>query len=83
MMRYISWSWPKQAELDEQSYQNAWSVKFQNMTGSYLSYFGPTWREDLEQIREEIEYCKANGLPHPSFSMKSGGERSESDMFKE
>lgn len=74
-LRDVSWSWPKMNELDEQAYQNATQMKLKNMTGSYLEYYGPDWREKLAQVQAEIDWCKANNLPHPAYEMISGGER--------
>lgn len=74
----VDWSWPKMEELDENSHQDAVEKKLRNMTGSYREVLGSSWKETLQTIKEEIQYCKDNGLPHPSFSMISGGERHES-----
>lgn len=76
-MQYVSWSFPTLAETDENSHQDAVGKKLANLTGSLRDELGPNWRDTLEQIREEINYCKEHGLPHPSFNLKSGGERSE------
>lgn len=76
-MQYVSWSFPTLAETDENSHQDAVGKKLANLTGSLKDELGPNWRDTLEQIREEINYCKEHGLPHPSFNLKSGGERSE------
>lgn len=74
----VDWSWPKMEELDENSHQDAVQKKLRNLTGSYREVLGSSWKETLQTIKEEIQYCKDNGLPHPSFSMISGGERHES-----
>ena len=50
-------------------------MKLKNMTGSYNEFYGSDWKEKLQQVKEEIAWCKANGLPHPAYEMKSGGER--------
>lgn len=71
----VSWSWNKMNELDEQAYQNATAMKLKNMTGSYSEFYGSDWKEKLQQVKEEIAWCKENGLPHPAYEMKSGGER--------
>ena len=76
-MQYVSWSFPTLAETDENAHQDAVGKKLANLTGSLRDELGPNWRDTLEQIREEINYCKEHGLPHPSFNLKSGGERSE------
>lgn len=74
-MQKVDWSWPKMDELDELQYQNAVEKKLRNMTGSYRDILGPDWKETLETVKNEIDWCKKNNLPHPSYSMVSGGER--------
>lgn len=77
--RGVSWSWPRMEELDENAHQDAVAKKLKNMTGSYRDELGPDWKEKLEVIRDEIAWCKANGLAHPSYEMLSGGERTGAD----
>lgn len=75
----VDWSWPKMEELDENSHQDAVGKKLRNMTGSYREVLGPDWKSTLETVRDEIDWCKQNNLPHPAFNMISGGERSGVD----
>lgn len=75
----VDWSWPKMEELDENSHQDAVEKKLRNMTGSYREVLGPDWKSTLETVRDEIDWCKQNNLPHPAFNMISGGERSGVD----
>ena len=75
----VSWSWPKMDELDELQHQNAVEKKLRNMTSSYRDELGPEWKDTLRTIRDEIEWCKANKLPHPAYNMISGGERTGAD----
>lgn len=49
------------------------------MTGSYRDILGPDWKNVLETVKDEIDWCKSNNLPHPAFSMISGGERTGAD----
>lgn len=79
----VSWSWNKMNELDEQAYQNATAMKLKNMTGSYSEFYGSDWKEKLQQVKEEIAWCKENGLPHPAYEMKSGGERTGAEANTE
>lgn len=79
----VDWAWPKMEELDENSHQDAVEKKLRNMTGSYKEILGSSWKETLQTIRDEIDWCKKQGLPHPSFSMKSGGERSGVDVISD
>ena len=78
-MQKVDWSWPKMDELDENSHQDAVGKKLANMTGSYAEELGPDWREKLTAIKEEVDWFKKNNLPHPAFSMISGGERTGVD----
>lgn len=76
----VAWSWPKMDELDELQHQNAVEKKIKNMVGSYKEELGPDWKEKLMTIKEEIDWFKHNGLAHPSFEMKSGGERTGAEL---
>ena len=78
-MKYVSWSWAKIDELDEGAHQESIRKALLNSTTTYRDVLGPDWREKLMQTREEIEWFKANKLPHPSFEMISGGERTGAD----
>ena len=75
----VDWSWPRMEELDELQHQNAVEKKLRNMTSSYKQELGPDWKETLSTIKEEIDWCKNNDLPHPAYSMISGGERTGAD----
>ena len=70
-------------ELDELQHQNAVEKQLRNMTGSYREILGPDWKEKLEIIRDEIDWCKKNQLPHPSFNQISGGERTGVDTMSD
>lgn len=74
-----SWSWPTMDEIDENTHQDAVEKKLRNMTGSYADELGPDWKEKLTAIKNEIDWFKQNNLPHPAFSMISGGERTGVD----
>ena len=76
----VAWSWPKMDELDELQHQNAVEKKIKNMVGSYKEELGPDWKEKLLTIKEEIDWFKQAGLAHPSFEMKSGGERTGAEF---
>lgn len=75
----VDWAWPKMDELDEIAHQNAVEKKLRNMTGSYREVLGPDWKTTLMTVKDEIDWCKANNLPHPSFNQISGGERTGVD----
>lgn len=80
LLPLLSWRWPSSAELDEYTHQMALALKFQNLTGSFREYYGNDWREKLQQIKVEADWCKANGIPHPAYKMVSGGERTGADQ---
>lgn len=69
----VEWSWPKMDEIDELEHQNAVEKKLRNMTSSYKQELGPDWKETLSTIKNEIDWCKKNNLPHPAYDMISGG----------
>ena len=75
----VAWSWPKMDELDELAHQNAVEKKLRNMTSSYKQELGPDWKDTLKTIKDEIDWCKKNNLPHPAYNMISGGERTGAD----
>ncbi len=52
-------------------------MKLKNLTGSLRDELGSDWKEKLLQIKEEIDFCKKNGLPLPQMQMVSGGMREE------
>lgn len=74
-LHQVQWQWPTMTSSDEQAHENALATRFRNLTGSYMDEFGSEWKQKLIQIRDEIDWCKANNVPHPSFAMLSGGER--------
>jgi hypothetical protein len=67
-------------ELDENSHQDAVEKKLRNMTSTYKQELGPDWKETLTTIKDEIDWCKQNNLPHPAFQMISGGERTGAEQ---
>lgn len=70
----IAWEWPKQQALDEEANQRATKMKLENLTASYRDVLGNDWQTKLETIKDELAWCKANGIPHPAFKLLSGGE---------
>lgn len=75
----VDWSWPKMEELDENAHQDAVEKKLRNMTSSYRDELGPDWKDTLMTVKDEIDWCKKNNLPHPAYQMISGGERTGVD----
>ena len=70
----ISWSWPRQEALDEVQNQNAIKMQLENLTASYQDILGNDYQSKLTKIKDELSWCKANGIPHPAFKLISGGE---------
>lgn len=56
-------------------------MRIKNLTGSLKDELGSDWREKLQQIKAEMDFCKANNLPHPAYEMISGGERTGADII--
>lgn len=79
-IEHVDWSWPRMLDADENSHQEAAEKKLRNMTGSYRDELGPDWKEKLLAVKDEIDWFKKNNLPHPAFSMISGGERTGVDQ---
>ena len=79
-VEHVDWSWPKMLDADENAHEDAAEKKLRNMTGSYRDELGPDWKEKLLAIKDEIDWFKQNNLPHPAFSMISGGERTGVDI---
>ena len=48
------------------------SARLRNFTGSLAEYYGADWREKLAAIREELDYCRELGIPHPALQTVSG-----------
>lgn len=70
----IAWDWPKQSALDEESNQRAIKMQLENLTKSYRDILGNDYQSKLAAIKDELAWCKANGIPHPAFKLLSGGE---------
>lgn len=77
-MDYVDWDWRKMDDFDQLKEQQAIEMKLRNMTSTLKEEIGSDWKEQLEQYKYEIDWCKKNGLPHPAYNMISGGERHES-----
>lgn len=76
-MKYIDWSWRKIDDLDQVAHQQAIEMGLRNCTMTLRDALGSDYLEKLDEISEDIKYCKDHNIPHPAFNMKSGGERSE------
>ena len=70
--RSVVWTWPRCREIDAVNEQNAVAARLRNLTGSLAEYYGADWREKLAKIKDELEYCRALGIPHPALQTVSG-----------
>ena len=68
----MSWLWPKQGDIDTLKEQNAIALKLKNGTGSYEEIYGADWKNKLQKVAQEIEFCKQYGIPHPALQTVSG-----------
>ena len=82
-MQYVSWEWRGLDDLDENSHQDAIAKMLENNTATYKDILGNNWKEKLQQTKDEIQWFKDNNLAHPSYAMKSGGERTGADKTNE
>ena len=80
-MSYVSWEWRGLDDLDENTHQDAITKMLKNSTSTYKDILGNDWREKLTQTQIEINWFKSHNLPHPSFEMVSGGERTGADVI--
>ena len=79
-IRKVSWNWPRMKDVDVVKEQNAIALKLKNGTGSYAEIYGADWRERLEQIAEEIKFCKEHGLQHPSAMQTAPAVQDEDEQ---
>lgn len=70
--RKVAWSWPRQKAVNAVDEQTAIEKRLRNYTGSYADIYGADWREKLQAIGREIEWCKANGIVHPAMVTVAG-----------
>lgn len=67
----VSWQWDGFAEIDEAKGAQAKQIKLatgQSSLSGVLAEDGEYWRDMVDQLAIEIEYCKSKGVPHPIFS---------------
>ena len=44
---------------------------------------GTDWKEKLHPYKSELEFCRANGIPHPALETVCGAERAEGERLDE
>ena len=76
-IRHVSWDFPRMLDTDENAAQDAIAKKLKNMTASYQDVLGPAWKETLLTVKNEMDWMKANGLPHLAFETVCGAVRGD------
>ena len=71
-IRSVEYSFPVKREPDAQKEQSAINQALRNCTTSLREKFGPDWRERLLLLKEELDFCRENGIPHPALITVSG-----------
>ena len=71
-IRAVEYAFPKKREPDGQKEQSAIRLGLQNFTLSLRDIYGPDWRERADRIREELNYFREAGIPHPGIVTASG-----------
>ena len=81
--RAVKWTWPRCREIDAVNEQSAINARLRNLTGSLADYYGADWREKLTAIRDELNFCRELGIPHPALQTVSGQIIDENLTIKE
>nr|DAE44775.1 MAG TPA: portal protein [Caudoviricetes sp.] len=71
-MRRVDWKWPSMREVNRVDTANADSVEMRNCTSSLREKLGADWKERLLLLKEELAFCRENGIPHPALQTVSG-----------
>ena len=69
----VKWQRPPQRSLDPVKEQSALNSGLKNGTILYREKWGPDWKRKALAFGEEIEFFKANGIPHLALQTVSGG----------
>ena len=73
-LKSVEWKWPNsQKDSDRMKEQEAWNLGLANGTVTYKQLLGSNWKQQLEQVKQEIEFCEEIGLPHSARKTVSGG----------
>lgn len=70
----VKWQRPPHRSLDPVKEQTALNSGLKNGTILYREKWGPDWKEKALAFGEEIEFFKANGIPHLALQTVSGAE---------
>jgi len=69
----VKWQRPINRSLDPVKEQNALNSGLKNGTILYREKWGPDWKRKALAFADEIEFFKANGIPHLALQTVSGG----------
>lgn len=70
----VKWQRPPHRSLDPVKEQTALNSGLKNGTILYREKWGPNWKRKALAFGEEIEFFKANGIPHLALQTVSGTE---------
>ncbi len=70
----IAWQYPIMPAVDEAKEQSALAQKLKNGQTTYAKLLGPSWREQLEQLAEELEFARELNLPLSIFETVAGAK---------
>ena len=70
----VKWQRPAHRSLDPVKEQSALNSGLKNGTILYREKWGPDWKQKALAFGEEIEFFKANGIPHLALQTVSGNE---------
>ena len=68
----VKWQQPPHRSLDPVKEQSALNSGLKNGTILYREKWGPDWKQKALAFGEEIEFFKANGIPHLALQTTSG-----------
>lgn len=69
----IAWQYPRMPSVDEQKEQAALQLKLKNGLTTFRDILGPSWREQLTQFAEEIDFARKLNLPLSVLESLPGG----------
>ena len=68
----IAWTYAERACADEEKDQRALAQKFKNGLTTLRQELGPSWREPLTQLADEVAFARSLGLPLGMLETASG-----------
>ena len=68
----VKWQRPPKRAINPVDEQNALNSGLKNGTRLYREFYGPDWKAKLAEFAEEIDFCRARGIPHLALQTVSG-----------